>query len=1034
MSFYTSLTGLNSATKQLAVTSNNIANVGTSGFKRSRADFGDIFSTSPLQKSSSQIGQGVSLKQVSQEFSQGNVSTSGNSLDLAITGDGFFPLKSADGLQDVYTRNGAFTLNDQNNVVNASGQRLQAASVDSSGKADLSALSALTIPPQTTGEAVETTNIKLGLNLPAESDVITAEFDRNDPSTFNKSTALTVYDSGGNGYLATVYYVKTQNASLDSPQSKWQTYFFVGATEVTPALQQASDKSGSMLYVNKYGDVLPKSDPRVVPPTGTTEMYTLDELSNVQTSSSASVTGATVNTLAGAYASSGTSVLELDVDDGSVSRTLTYTLTDADRFPEALAKNLEVAINSKLALSTADSPNEVSVKWDAAAKNFKFTNVTGSTSIDTNAGAVAFDDAVTAAYASAYLGREQFAEMSVTIDGTTATYKVDPRTDSDPEVLATNLKTAINAALATASSDFTATVAYNEATGAYDVTYADDTTTGSASVSAPAGSASVTIGSATTTYTFDPATDGDTSVLAQNLQAKINDDLSNAGEGYTATVSYNTTTRAFDISATGGVTPVPATVANAALNPTATFNDVLEFSLEIDGGAAQRVSYALTDSDVNDPEVLAKNLEIAINNHYGSLDTLEARYGIQVSYNSEAKTFSFSSGKTGDASSIRVTASSNATREATAKDYLGLDVNDAALTLDEPEVTDTAARGKLSSAAELIGQAMTINTQDTVEVKSGNNTFFVAIDGISATVKLPITKYTMPEFAAKLQEQINSVVDPDTGRRVQGVKVEFDDATKKLTFVTGTTGDNASIQVTGSADWGLAESEIQFGETTNWILLEQYKENGALQYVRNGAQTEDSTDLATSTEWWPVFLDRGELSFDLAGKPVSPLQAMPYETAFLEGGKGALTLGIDFTQSTQYSSPFAVLSQSQDGAPEGDLMGLDIGVDGLVSATYSNGTQAQLGKIVLANFSSPTGLRQVGDASYLASATSGSAKIGEAGSAGYGQIRAGATERANVDLTQELVDLITAQRNFQANAKAIETSSTMTQAIINMRS
>jgi len=182
-----------------------------------------------------------------------------------------------------------------------------------------------------------------------------------------------------------------------------------------------------------------------------------------------------------------------------------------------------------------------------------------------------------------------------------------------------------------------------------------------------------------------------------------------------------------------------------------------------------------------------------------------------------------------------------------------------------------------------------------------------------------------------------------------------------------------------------------------------------------------------------VYLDRGELSFDLTGKPVSPLTAMPFETAFLDGGKGALTMSIDFTRSTQYSSAFAVLSQSQDGAPEGDLMGLDIGVDDLVNATYSNGSQVSLGKIVLANFSSPTGLRQIGDASYLASATSGNAKIGEAGSAGFGSIRAGATERANVDLTQELVDLITAQRNFQANAKSIETSSTMTQAIINIR-
>ena len=165
MSFYTSLTGLNSATAQLGVTSNNIANVGTTGFKRSRADFGDIFSTSPLQKSSSNIGQGVSLKQVSQEFSQGNVTTSGNSLDLAITGDGFFPLRSPDGLQEVYTRNGSFLLNDQNNVVNSAGQRLLAAAVDSSGKADLSKLAVLNIPPKTSGMARETTKIQLGLNL-----------------------------------------------------------------------------------------------------------------------------------------------------------------------------------------------------------------------------------------------------------------------------------------------------------------------------------------------------------------------------------------------------------------------------------------------------------------------------------------------------------------------------------------------------------------------------------------------------------------------------------------------------------------------------------------------------------------------------------------------------------------------------------------------------------------------------------------------------------------------------------------------------
>jgi len=228
MSFYTSLTGLNAATAQLSVTSNNIANVGTTGFKRSRADFGDIFATSPLQKASSVIGQGVALKSVTQEFSQGNVQFSANSLDVAITGDGFFPLKSADGLQDIYTRNGTFVLNDSFAVVNSAGQALMAATVDSSGKADLENLRKLYIPRATTGEAAETTEVELGLNLPADSKAISKAFDPNDPSSYNLTTAVTVFDSGGNSYLATVYYAKTQVASPEDPSNKWQTHVYIG--------------------------------------------------------------------------------------------------------------------------------------------------------------------------------------------------------------------------------------------------------------------------------------------------------------------------------------------------------------------------------------------------------------------------------------------------------------------------------------------------------------------------------------------------------------------------------------------------------------------------------------------------------------------------------------------------------------------------------------------------------------------------------------------------------------------------------------
>jgi flagellar hook-basal body protein len=868
MSFYTSLTGLNSATAQLAVTANNIANVGTSGFKRSRANFGDIFSTSPLQKSSSQIGQGVALKQVSQEFSQGNVSTSGNSLDLAITGDGFFPLKSPDGLQNIYTRNGSFTLNDQNNVVNSTGQRLMAASVDSSGKADLENLAALTIPPKTSGEAKETTKIQLGLNLPADSEVITADFDRSNPSTYNKSTALTVYDSGGNGYLATVYYVKTQNASQGQaiPQSKWQTYFYVGDTLVKPALLQAQDSFGSSFYINKYGDVLPKSDPRVIPSSGTVEMYSLDDQSNKQTSTSASVNGSAYSASALATAmttaASGSGSINLEVVEGSSTYSVTYNLSNADRYPEALAKNVETAINKKL--ESKGETSRVEVSWNSTTSEFEFANKTGSTEVN---------------------------------------------------------KTGSTAALFTS-----------------DLAVTQDTA-----------------------FTYDP---------------------------------------------------------------------MLEFAINVDEmGNSYSISYGLTKDD-SDPLTLAKNLEIFVNNELGKSSNADPRYGIKISFEADTNSFKFSSGTTGDNSSILINAANT-----TAQSILGLPSPTGTTTeLRVDTSIDAAERGKESLPAVLTGDVITSNTSGAVRVSSSNKDFFVTYGNISGSIEVdPISYTSMDKFASALQDSINSLVDTTTGRKVSGVSVAWDAVGKRLSFTTGETGAAVSFQISGSNDWGLANTEMTYGSNSQWIQLKQFTQNGVPQYVKNGQQTEDVTDLSTKTQWWPVYLDRGELSFDLTGKPLSPLTKMPFETAFLAGGKGALTMSIDFTQSTQYSSAFAVLSQSQDGAPEGELMGLDIGVDGLVSATYSNGSQVSLGKIVLANFSSPTGLRQTGDASYLASATSGQAKIGEAGSAGFGSIRAGATERSNVDLTQELVDLITAQRNFQANAKAIETSSTMTQAIVNIR-
>jgi flagellar hook-basal body protein len=336
-----------------------------------------------------------------------------------------------------------------------------------------------------------------------------------------------------------------------------------------------------------------------------------------------------------------------------------------------------------------------------------------------------------------------------------------------------------------------------------------------------------------------------------------------------------------------------------------------------------------------------------------------------------------------------------------------------------------------------------VNTATNFSVDATNNKFIVTVDGIKSTVSLDIREYSLAEFTQALQDKINAMqevrTDGLTPKEVNGVKVAFDTVKKAFTFTSGTTGADSFMKISGEPIWGLSAVEASRGETSSWIQPTQHVDyvNGTPQpkYIdAQGNETTSTDGYVGLPTWSPVYLDKGELTFDTGGNLVSPIEGTQLETVYLAGGKGALRINIDYSASTQYSSAFAVLSQSQDGAPEGDLVGVTIGNDGLVSASFSNGSQKSLAKILLANFSSPVGLRQIGDSSFLASAASGKPILGTPGSAGFGTLRAGATERANVDLTQELVDLITAQRNFQANAKAIETSSTMTSAIINLRS
>lgn len=151
------------------------------------------------------------------------------------------------------------------------------------------------------------------------------------------------------------------------------------------------------------------------------------------------------------------------------------------------------------------------------------------------------------------------------------------------------------------------------------------------------------------------------------------------------------------------------------------------------------------------------------------------------------------------------------------------------------------------------------------------------------------------------------------------------------------------------------------------------------------------------------------------------------------GADSPLDFTLDFTGTTQYGAPFAANGLTQDGYAPGRLSGYNVGGDGTILGRYSNGQSKTLGQVVLANFPNPNGLNSLGGNSWAESIDSGQPLVGVPGAGKLGQIQAGAVEDSNVDVTAELVKMITAQRIYQSNAQTIKTQDNVLQTLVNMR-
>ena len=238
MSFDLALSGINAANTDLNVTSNNLANVNTTGFKESRAEFADLFAQTQEGVSKTAVGNGVQVAAVAQQFGQGNITSTGNNLDLALSGSGFFIVSNNGGLN--YTRDGAFQVDQNGYLVTASGEQVQGYAPLANGGFNTGGLTSLQL---TTAESAPqaTTTADVSLNLPSNATAPTnTPLNPADPTTYTDTTSLTVFDSLGAAHTAQLYFMKGATAG------NWTTQLYVDGTSVGTPQALAYSSSGAL--------------------------------------------------------------------------------------------------------------------------------------------------------------------------------------------------------------------------------------------------------------------------------------------------------------------------------------------------------------------------------------------------------------------------------------------------------------------------------------------------------------------------------------------------------------------------------------------------------------------------------------------------------------------------------------------------------------------------------------------------------------------------------------------------------------------
>jgi len=319
-----------------------------------------------------------------------------------------------------------------------------------------------------------------------------------------------------------------------------------------------------------------------------------------------------------------------------------------------------------------------------------------------------------------------------------------------------------------------------------------------------------------------------------------------------------------------------------------------------------------------------------------------------------------------------------------------------------------------------------INTAQLVFTSTGGNNWTVTMTGAGGSAVTPVA------FTTGTTASVTLNWDPDAAGIQPSTPITISVSGLTTAGAGGTTTTASQVGGAVQGAFNVANPASYNNATSTTIYDSLGATHLATMYYRK--------TLPNSWETY-LYIDgtavggANTLAFSSTGALTTPASPSTIAYPAYNPGNGAanISLTMSYAQTTQFGSPFGVNSMTQDGFTTGRLSGVDIDATGTVFARYTNGQSKAQGQVVLSNFANPQGLRPLGHTTWTESAASGTALTGAPGTASLGAVQSGALEDSNVNLTEQLVHMIIAQRNFQANAQVITTENAITQSIINMR-